>query len=121
MFGYVLKRSEDDYVVNVDLDSIYSGYNVVPKDIDPENEYDIEEVRAYCEANPEMVLSEHPMEERVLLIREKQRLENWLNAHDYIGVKIATGRATVEEYAEEIAEMNAKAERINEIDALLEG
>lgn len=120
-FGYVLKRNDNDFVVNVNSAEYLSGYNVVPKDIDPENKYDIEEVRAYCEANPEMVLSEHPMEERVLLIREKQRLENWLNAHDYIGVKIATGRATVEEYAEEIAEMNAKAERINEIDALLEG
>lgn len=121
MFGYVLKRSEYDYVVEVDLDNIYSGYNVVPRDIDPDNAYDIEDVRAYCEEHPEMVLTEHPMEEKVRLIREKERLERWLTAHDYIGTKIATGRATVEEYAEEIAEMRVKADRINEINALLEG
>ena len=47
---------------------------------------------------------------------EKADLESWLKAHDYIGTKIATGRATVEEYASEIAEMSEKASRINEID-----
>ena len=57
---------------------------------------------------------------RQALQTEKAGLEAWLSAHDYIGVKIATGRATVEEYATEIAEMTAKANRINEIDAILE-
>ena len=47
---------------------------------------------------------------------EKAQLESWLKAHDYIGTKIATGRATVEEYASEIALMTEKANRINEID-----
>ena len=50
---------------------------------------------------------------------EKAELESWLKAHDYIGVKIATGRATIDDYADEIALMTEKAERINEIDALL--
>ena len=53
------------------------------------------------------------------LLNEKAELEAWLKAHDYIGVKIATGRATVEEYATEISEMTDKANRINEIDAML--
>ena len=57
---------------------------------------------------------------RQALVEEKTQLETWLNEHDYIGTKIATGRATVEEYATEIAEMTEKAERINEIDRLLE-
>ena len=57
---------------------------------------------------------------RQALVEEKAQLETWLKAHDYIGTKIATGRATVEEYATEIAEMMEKAERINEIDKLLE-
>ena len=51
---------------------------------------------------------------------EKADLEAWLSAHDYIGVKIATGRATVDDYVDEIALMTEKAERINEIDRLLE-
>ena len=57
---------------------------------------------------------------RQALQTEKAELEAWLKDHDYIGVKIATGRATVEEYANEIAEMTEKANRINEINELLE-
>ena len=57
---------------------------------------------------------------RQALQTEKAELEAWLKAHDYIGVKIATGRATVEEYAMEIEEMTEKANRINEIEAILE-
>ena len=57
---------------------------------------------------------------RQALQTEKAELEAWLKAHDYIGVKIATGRATVEEYATEIEEMTEKANRINEINNLLE-
>ena len=56
---------------------------------------------------------------RQTLQTEKAELEAWLKGHDYIGVKIATGRATIDDYADEIAMMNEKAERINEIDALL--
>lgn len=121
MFGYVLKRDDDDFVINVDLDDYSSGYNVVPKDVDPENKYEIEDVRAYCDEHPDRVFPEHPLESRMKLEREKSCLDYWLKDHDYIGVKIATGRATVEDYAEEIAEMKEKAQRINEINALLEG
>lgn len=53
---------------------------------------------------------------RQALVEEKAELETWLKEHDYIGTKIATGRATVEEYSTEIAEMAEKANRINEID-----
>ena len=56
---------------------------------------------------------------RQALQTEKAELEAWLKSHDYIGVKIATGRATIEEYAIEIEEMTEKANRINEIDAML--
>ena len=56
---------------------------------------------------------------RQALQTEKAELEAWLKAHDYIGVKIATKRATVEDYAVEIALMTDKANRINEIEAML--
>ena len=46
-------------------------------------------------------------------------MEYWLQEHDYIGTKIATGRATVADYADIIEEMKAKANRINEIDSIL--
>lgn len=41
--------------------------------------------------------------------------EAWLHNHDYIGIKIATGRATVEDYASEIAEMSVYADKVNEL------
>lgn len=56
---------------------------------------------------------------RQALQSEKAELEVWLKDHDYIGVKIATGRASIDDYADEIALMTEKAERINEIDAML--
>ena len=56
---------------------------------------------------------------RQALLSEKAELESWLRDHDYVGVKIATGRASISEYADVIAEMNEKANRINEINKLL--
>lgn len=53
------------------------------------------------------------------LLNELANLKDWLSDHDYIGTKIATKRATIEEYADVIAEMTEKANRINEIDELL--
>lgn len=50
---------------------------------------------------------------------ELATLRSWLTEHDYVGVKIATGRATINEYADIIAEMTAKADRINELEAEL--
>lgn len=57
--------------------------------------------------------------EEETLLQEKAGLEYWLQEHDYIGTKIATGRATVADYADIIEEMKAKANRINEIDSIL--
>lgn len=52
---------------------------------------------------------------QISLRSELEELETWLNDHDYIGTKIATGRATIEDYAEEIELMKIKAQRIDEI------
>lgn len=65
------------------------------------------------------IKANEPPSEKETLEQEKYELELWLRQHDYIGVKIATGRATIEEYANEIEEMKIKAARINEIDAEL--
>ena len=74
---------------------------------------------SYSNDGSTYIESPKPVEEdlrRQALAEEKAQLESWLKAHDYISTKIATGRATVEEYASEIAEMSEKANRINEID-----
>lgn len=54
------------------------------------------------------------------LREELWQIEEWFEEHDYIGVKIATGRASVEDYKDEIAEMSTKATRKDEINARLE-
>ncbi|NCC11512.1 MAG: hypothetical protein EOM31_13670 [Bacteroidia bacterium] len=54
MMGYFVKRTNEDFVINIDLNQYGSGYNVVPKAIDPCNAYDIADVQTYAEAHPEM-------------------------------------------------------------------
>ncbi len=53
--GYVIKRTETDYVINCDAQG-NGGYNVVPREVDPHNAYTLEEVRTYLLDNPEMLL-----------------------------------------------------------------
>lgn len=69
-FGLVIKRNDNDYVVFVNENIYNSGYNVVPKTVDPENAYDIEDVKAYCEAHPEKTVTEHPLEPQMQTIEE---------------------------------------------------
>lgn len=52
-----------------------------------------------------------------LLRQELWEIEQWFDKHEYIGTKIATGRGTREEYADEIAEMSNKAKRVDELRA----
>lgn len=47
--------------------------------------------------------------------RELWEAEEWLRQHDYVGIKITTGRATIEEYADVIAEMNVKAKTVEDL------
>lgn len=120
MFGYVLKRNEDDFVINVDLKDYYSGYDVVPKEVDPYNQYDIEEIRAYCEANPQMVLAEHPLKEKENLKRELYRHESYLRNTDYMAIKCAEkGVSMASAYPEEYVKRQQARDRINEIRAIL--
>lgn len=63
-----------------------------------------------------------PTEEELLLKSYKIELtekEQWLRDHDYIGTKIATGRATAEEYADTIAQMTVYAARVEELRTLI--
>lgn len=43
---FVVRRNEDDFVVY--SEDFEHGYNVVPKEVDPCNAFDIEEVRTWC-------------------------------------------------------------------------
>lgn len=50
---------------------------------------------------------------------EIRGLDQLMRNNDYIGTKIAMGRATREEYAEEIAKSEEWAQRKNELQAML--
>lgn len=65
---------------------------------------------------PEKSEKEKQLEEYKAELAEK---EQWLRDHDYIGTKIATGRATAEDYADEIATMTEYAARVEELRALM--
>lgn len=54
MYGYFIKRNDQDFVINVELNSYGSGYNVVPKTVDKWNTYDITQVQAYAQEHTEM-------------------------------------------------------------------
>ena len=61
------------------------------------------------------------MEERTReqIEAEIRGLDQLMREKDYIGTKIAMGRATIEEYAKEIAESDRMAARKNELNAML--
>lgn len=77
--------------------------------------YYIDEVGGMYEVLPQ---AEVPVKEA--LVQEKALLLDWLRKHDYVGTKIATGRASQEEYADVISEMTKKANRVDEINSELE-
>lgn len=66
---------------------------------------------------PEQCEKEKQLEAYQTELREK---EVWLASKDYIGVKIATGRATVDDYTAEIATMTEYAARVEELRSLIE-
>ena len=116
---YTLNLDNNNYVLSI----AHTQNDNVELDL---SKYDLTNLSCYKYINGELVLDTEKLEElealkeKDKLLQEKEGLEVWLKNHDYIGIKIATGRATVEEYATEIEEMTEKAERINEIDRLLE-
>ena len=58
--------------------------------------------------------------EKDKLNQELWEYKNKLQSLDYIGVKIATGRATIEEYTDKITLMNEYANKVNEIQAKID-
>lgn len=120
---YTLNLDENNYVLSI----AHTPSDSVELDL---SKYDLSHLSCYRFINKTLVLDKTKLSEIIdkeekdktkqKLLSEKAQLETWLKEHDYIGTKIATGRATVEEYATEIEEMMKKAERINEIDRLLE-
>lgn len=118
MKKYTVKLDKNGYVLSI----AHTQNDNVELDL---SAYDMTKLNAYRLIDGALVLDENKLaeikalKEKDKLLKEREELEAWLSSHDYIGTKIATGRATVEDYAVEIAEMTTKANRINEINELL--
>lgn len=66
-------------------------------------------------------------EEKEIIWKEQQEILQKLDSlyleiksYDYIGIKIATGVATIEDYAEQIAHMEELRTQIRELEAKIE-
>lgn len=57
--------------------------------------------------------------QRKEIMDEINALDQFMQAQDYIGIKIAMGRATKEDYAEEIAQSEQWAQRKSELENML--
>lgn len=77
MTGYVLKRSETDYVIDCDSQG-QGGYNVVPREIDKWNRYSLEEVRNYIYDNPDMLLDSGRIEKERMAVEARIQRDSFL-------------------------------------------
>lgn len=71
-----------------------------------------------CDFNEDLTFNPVKYSTRKTIELSKQKieeLEKKLKDYDYIGVKIATGRGTIEEYKNQIAEMTDWANQINSL------
>ena len=111
------------YTLNLDNNNYVLSIAHTPNDnieLDLSN-IDLTYLSAYQLIDGELVLDEAKkaqlveQENKQSLAQELSQCEARLKELDYIGTKIATGRATKEEYLTEIEEMNNLATRINEI------
>lgn len=119
-YGHVIKRNDNDYIVNVDLDSVYSGYNVVPKEVDPYNAYEIEDVRMYCTANPDKVLTKHPLEEEEEKKGMIEQLKQYLSDADYAVIKCSEQNLDLETEYPGLKEKRQEARnQINNLESTL--
>ena len=115
--GYVIKRTETDYVINCDAQG-NGGYNVVPKEIDPHNAYTLEEVRTYILDNPDMLLDLEAIESEKSRIAEIATLKAYLADTDYIYPKCLELALDIDVvYADVVTQRKTARERIQ----LLEG
>ena len=114
--GYVIKRSDTDYVVNCN-EKGNGGYNVVSKTFDPSNAYTIKEVESYLAEHPDMLLDASALDAEDSRSSEISSLKAYLASTDYIYPKcIELELNTIEEYPEIVAQRIVTRKRIRELE-----
>ncbi len=114
--GYVIKRTETDYVINCDAQG-NGGYNVVPREVDPHNAYTIEQVEAYLAEHPEHLLDAEAIEAERQRQQEITSLRAYLADTDYIYPKcLELGLDVDVVYADVVAQRKLARTRIQELE-----
>ena len=105
MYAKIINQSTKQCAVGVGTNvEFYKSIDMV--DIDVEQAYDGQwYVKGYAPAKPQEVDAEEQI----------AQLKAELATYDYIGIKIAMGVATVEEYADKIAYTQELRAKINEL------
>ena len=115
---YTLNLDSNNYVLSI----AHTQNDNIELDL---SKYDLSYLSCYQLIDNKLVLDETKKaqlveeENKQSLAQELAQCESRLKELDYIGVKIATGRATKEDYLDEIEEMNNLANRINQIREIL--
>ncbi len=79
-FGYVKKISDEQFIVNANIDEYGSGYGVVSREKDPECAYDINDVSQYVAEHPEMLFKHYnnePDKRKDEVLNEIAQIEEW--------------------------------------------
>ena len=91
---FVVRRNENDYIVY--SEEFEHGYNVVPKDIDPDNAFDIEQVRIWCSNHVSCVVDDNEdfkipsdISEYKALMAEIEADIKYLNTTDDVAFQLA--------------------------------
>ena len=117
--GFILRRSETDYVVNCDAQG-KGGYNVVPRILDPSNEYSIWDVDAYIVEHPEMLIDMQAIDAEEARKTEIATLKAYLSSTDYIYPKcLELGLDVNVEYTEVVQRRKDARMRIQELETSL--
>ncbi|MBO4393933.1 MAG: hypothetical protein J5800_06280 [Spirochaetales bacterium] len=123
---FVIRRNENDYIVY--SEEFEHGYNVVPKDIDPYNAFDIEQVRVWCSNHVSSVVDEieedsktpSDISEYKALVAEIESDIKYLNTTDDVAFQLARHERGTETLSpEKYASCMEKDRRRGEVASLL--
>lgn len=115
MEKYTLNLDENKYILSIS----HTSNDNIELDL---SEYDLSHLSAYKLVDGKLVLDETKLQElklQEILVKNKEEisvLKSELATYDYIGTKIATGVATKEEYAKQIAYMETLRIKIRELE-----
>lgn len=120
-FGYVVKKTDDWYIVNLDLNLNDTGYGVVPRTEDPYNKYDIDDVKIYCTLNPDKMIDSDVYDQTLENKVEIERLKQYLKDTDYAVIKCSEQNLDLETEYPGLKDKRQEARtKINELEASLQ-